>query len=373
MLDADVIVCGGGPAGLAAAIACAMRDMAVIVLEGRRPPIDKACGEGLLPEALAALDRLGVSPAALSGVPFEGIRFVDGAEAPVEASFRNGCGRGVRRINLHEALRNRAQQAGVDMRWGTVVRGVRQERHGVEVVTPAYLLRAAWCIGADGTASQVRRWAGLSEGKPVSKRIGLRRHYAGARWSHFMEVHWGSGGQVYVTPTAERELCVAAVARERPGSVKEAYSDLPELHDRLRSLECTSTERGAVTCNRCLPCVTAGRVALAGDASGSVDAITGAGLALAFEQSLALSGAIFRQDLNRYERDHKQIRGRAGLLGRLLLQLDRSPALRRIALASFRRHPGLFEEMLAVHTGAAPLSYWGSRGAVRLGLQMMIG
>ena len=54
----DVFVIGGGPAGLAAAIAARQRGFDVLVADGAEPPIDKACGEGLLPDGLAALERL---------------------------------------------------------------------------------------------------------------------------------------------------------------------------------------------------------------------------------------------------------------------------------------------------------------------------
>ncbi|MGB6361235.1 MAG: FAD-dependent oxidoreductase, partial [Thermoanaerobaculia bacterium] len=56
----DVVVVGGGPAGLATAIAARDLGLAVTVLERRQPPIDKACGEGLMPDGVRRLAALGV-------------------------------------------------------------------------------------------------------------------------------------------------------------------------------------------------------------------------------------------------------------------------------------------------------------------------
>lgn len=73
LLRTDVLVIGGGPAGLAAAIALRQRGVDVTVVEARPASIDKACGEGLMPEALTALERLGILLDARDGVPFRGI------------------------------------------------------------------------------------------------------------------------------------------------------------------------------------------------------------------------------------------------------------------------------------------------------------
>jgi 2-polyprenyl-6-methoxyphenol hydroxylase-like FAD-dependent oxidoreductase len=76
--DTDVLVVGARPAGLAAAIAARLQGLGVVVVDGARPPTDKACGEGLMPDGVAALERLGVVLGDDDVFPFHGIRFIDG-------------------------------------------------------------------------------------------------------------------------------------------------------------------------------------------------------------------------------------------------------------------------------------------------------
>jgi flavin-dependent dehydrogenase len=77
----DVLVIGGGPAGLAAAIAARMKGFDVTVADGAQPPIDKACGEGLMPSTLAALRTLGVAICPGDGQILRGVCFKDEASS----------------------------------------------------------------------------------------------------------------------------------------------------------------------------------------------------------------------------------------------------------------------------------------------------
>ena len=101
---------GGGPAGLASAIALRGAGYGVTVIDHAVPPIDKACGEGLMPDCIAALAQLGVCIPAGAGVPFNGIQFL-GESSSVTADFPNGPGIGLRRVMLHQLLSSRASSA----------------------------------------------------------------------------------------------------------------------------------------------------------------------------------------------------------------------------------------------------------------------
>ena len=105
----DLLVIGGGPAGLATALYAVRSGLDVAVWEKRAGVVDKACGEGLMPGAVAALADLGVEP---SGEALHGIRYLAGRRT-VEAAFRAGPGRGVRRTTLHAAMQVAAERAGV--------------------------------------------------------------------------------------------------------------------------------------------------------------------------------------------------------------------------------------------------------------------
>src|ERR1019366_9798235 len=95
----------------------------VTLADAERPPIDKPCGEGIMPDGLAAARALGIDLEAAPGRRFPGIRFCDGATT-VEARFPRGYGRGIRRTALHRTLIDHAEQAGGRLAGGPAVTGV---------------------------------------------------------------------------------------------------------------------------------------------------------------------------------------------------------------------------------------------------------
>jgi flavin-dependent dehydrogenase len=357
MVKSDILIVGGGPAGLAAAIAVRQKGFAVTVMESSKPPIDKACGEGLMPDGVEALKKLGVRLGPLQSAPFRGIRFVDSGTTAL-AEFPGAYGLGVRRTTLHSLLAERAADAGVRLLWNTCVRDLDTTSAG-------------WIVGADGRNSRVREWAGFGKCSVRVRRFGFRRHFPVAPWSDSVEVHWGSGCQIYVTPVSVNEVCVAVVSRHQDLRLHEALRGFPEVARHLSGLVPDTQERGSVTECRRLRRVVRGNVILAGDASGSVDAVTGEGLALSFQQSLALADALESGDLTSYESAHRRIARMPALMGKLMLLMDRRPWVRHRVIRALASESSLFSKLLAMHVGAMPAHEFGFGGLFTLGWELL--
>lgn len=327
--DADVVVVGAGPVGLAAAVHARAAGLDVLVVDRRTGIIDKACGEGLLPGALHAVLALGADP---PGRPLSGISYrAPGRHA--DHRFAAGPGRGVRRTVLHEALGERAAAVGAPRVHGRVT-ALRQDAAGVEVgvVPPAgepgapFTLRAGWVLGCDGLHSTVRRLAGLEAGtgprraRPSRNRYGLRRHFAVAPWSDLVEVHWSPRAEAYVTPVAAGAVGVALLApREVSGVGFDALlrTQFPELSARLAAATGAGRLLGAGPLRRRSRRRSAGRVRLVGDASGYVDALTGEGVRVGLAQADAVvrylgDAAAYERAWRAVTRDYRALT--AGLL-----------------------------------------------------------
>lgn len=362
MFDCDVLVLGGGPAGLAAAIAASRAGLNVMLADALQPPVDKACGEGLMPDSLAAASKLGVDIPASAGYRFKGIRF-QGCGHSVAGEFPNGSGLGVRRTLLQTILMDVAASEGVELVWRSPATGVEPYK----VFFAQKQIRARWIIGADGSQSSVRHWAGMQSFRRNSQRFSYRRHYRVAPWSDYLEIYWGRGCQFYVTPVNANEICLVLMTRNQHQRVADALPQFPLLAERLRDVEPVTPERGAIAAIRELRRVTREHVALVGDASGTVDPITGEGLCLAFKQAVALAHALVAGDLALYEETHRRIAVRPRFMADSMLLMDRSALLQKRTMAAFENHPRLFSNLLALHVGElSPVRFAATTAALGL-------
>jgi flavin-dependent dehydrogenase len=333
VIDADLIVAGAGPAGLATALYAARAGLRTVVLNARPGFIDKACGEGLMPGAVLALRELVVHP---QGRAIRGIRYTDGRHV-VDADFRHGPGLGVRRTTLQSLLMDAARAAGVQVVASRAV-DVRPDAAGVSVDGR----RARYLAVADGLHSPIRRQLGLERaGAPATApRWGTRQHFAVAPWTDLVEVHWATGSEAYVTPVGPELVGVAVLSSVR-APFTEQLAAFPALRDRLPDTGVTSV-RGAGPLLQRTSARVAGRVLLVGDAAGYVDALTGEGIAVALACARALVDCVVADDPGAYERRWLAASRRYRTITSSLLWARRQPFLAPRIVPLAARLPRLF-------------------------------
>lgn len=379
--EVDVLIIGGGPAGLAAGIVFGRHGLRTMVCEKRSLPANKACGEGVMPTGVAYLERLGVKPQRHIEhyFPFEGIRYFSPMGKTASAAFREGVGWGIPRLELSRALLQRAMEIDcLEIHTEIQATPIRVDGGGeskrLSVKVGKDIINTRLLVGADGLNSAVRRWAGLQGAKGVYQRWGARQHFEIAPWGREVEVHWNNGLEAYITPCGENLVGVAFLwDRKRhsalPGGdrlIPALLNTFPVLVERLRNA-CVSDGAlavGPLQRNAVRP--VADGVLLIGDAAGYLDALTGEGISLALAQAIALEDTVVpimltqkempsRYNLSAYEEAYRAIVRPYYQMTHFVLWLSKHPILSEQVIRLLGRQPALFQSLLSANMGLLPL------------------
>lgn len=336
----DLLVVGGGPVGLVTGILAAQCGLSVTLLESRADPIDKACGEGLMPRALERLAEISVDPV---GRNFDGITYLDATGGRrAYAPFQSAPGRGVQRVVLHEALTLRAKEVDVQRRQGRIVRVSQDGGSATAHCVDGVAFTARYLVGADGLHSTVRREIGLAAQRRSPARYGLRQHFLIKPWSTSVEVYWAPQSEAYVTPVSDGVVGVAILGGRSSAPFDERIAAFPALAGSLGAGRKVGTVLGAGPLRQVVKDRVRGRVLLVGDAAGYVDALTGEGLAVGFASAKALIAAVRKGRPADYERDWRRITREYRWLTQSLVVSTRHPSVRRLVVPAAARLPRLF-------------------------------
>ena len=371
----DVLIVGGGPAGLAAGIRLAQNGLRVILCEARRFPVDKACGEGIMPTGVQILKEMGLAEFLSAGeyFPFTGIRYHARDGTAASGEFREGVGWGIRRTVLSARLYSlAARYAQISIQEGTRVKAVRQTNSGVTAFVDGGELRARLLIGADGLHSQIREKAGLVDQGKVRKRWGLRQHFLIAPWSEFVEIYWSKGLEAYITPVSPGEVGVAflwdpsiSLPRSRSSELFSFFlNQFPLLRQRLSTAVPSSLVLGAGPFFQKTRDICMGNMILIGDAAGYADAITGEGISVSLAEARTLRevltpaavrrlpDAALVDDLSR--KIKVEIRISQRLIG-FILYLSRHHRQGEWMIRFLARRADLFQHLLSCNMGTSPI------------------
>lgn len=341
----DVAVVGGSVAGAVTARELARRGLRVALFEKARFPRLKACGEGLLPQGLAALRGMGMAP---EGVPLRGLRYVAPSGATAEADFPGGSrGLVVRRDRFDAQLfASAVETPGVDAFPETAWDPVRWP--------------SRWVVGADGLRSQFHRRPEFPASPPAVRRVGFSTHVRGLDVDRErVEVIVHERGELYLAPSDGDTALVACLfrAEELPEGasaedrVLELLLSLEVLRGRVRGLAFATPVLACAPLGLRVGAVAAGNVLLVGDAAGAPDPVTGEGLSLAILSARAAAEAIAAGEPERYVREHRRLAAGSDWLGRWLLRATRYPALADRVVRSLVEHPELFGKLLEIAVG----------------------
>jgi flavin-dependent dehydrogenase len=308
----DVIIAGAGPAGSSAAIHLARSGIKVLLVEQKKFPRAKLCGEFISPECQKHFENLGVAdamsasqPAAITETVFYSTR---GHHINIPSSwFGRSTALGLSRAVMDNVLLRRAQECGV-----TVLEGVSvteailhaTEVKGVRVKENEYF--APLTIDATGRARILTKKLHRStEPKSKPKLIAFKAHLRNTRVApNACEIYFypeGYGG----LSTVEGEisnLCFIISAEQ----VKRHYSN-PEIVMRemvMKNRRAAHTLEQAQPVSEWLsaswerfgrqqPCPAKGLLTI-GDSAAFIDPFTGSGMLMALESGELVADVIVR-------------------------------------------------------------------------------
>jgi geranylgeranyl reductase family protein len=187
----DVLVVGGGPAGAACAYWLAEAGHDVLLLEKKRYPREKTCGDGLTPRAVKELESMGLADTLAEHHRFDGLRSIAFGRTlemkwPSHPDFPS-YGYVITRKDLDHLVAERAVKSGATL-WqaseavapvidGGFVRGavIKQKDAGTTEV------RAKYVVVADGSLSRFGRALGTTRNKAYPQGMAIRGYYVSPR------------------------------------------------------------------------------------------------------------------------------------------------------------------------------------------------
>jgi flavin-dependent dehydrogenase len=331
----SVLVVGGGPAGLAAAIAAARLGDRAIVCEASSYPRDRVCGEFLSPEIVDDLERLGAGDfaSALRPVALSRVLVTSPSGARLAFTIDGPPALGLTRRALEAWLAERARAEGAEVRERSPVRAVASDAGGVRFRTPTDEARADSAIGAFGKRSSLDAALELPRAARPGRFAAVKAYFDAppSALEADVELHLVRGGYVGLNPVEGNRIGLCALFDGEPTSdlakLLPRFSRNPTLVERLARLgaPCGATRglaRFGFQAQRVAHVGAGGAVTLlAGDAARLVPSFTGDGNAIAVRTGRLAAEA--RGDANAYARAfHAELSARfrwAALLHRAFL------------------------------------------------------
>jgi menaquinone-9 beta-reductase len=370
----DVVVVGGGPGGVAAAVFLRQRGHEVLLLDEARFPRDKVCGEGVSPEAWRLLEALGAAAAvrALNPQPLRGMALTSPAGISFSGDYTGARepGFAARRADLDRVLLDHARTSGVEIQEGVRVQDLLHDRGRVAGVVAGngnapLSFRARIVVAADGRRSVVARRLGLLHEHRRLRKFAVRGYWDGVEGLQERgEMHVTRGGYCGVAPLSARQANVTFVLDQREmgaaaGDLESFYRSAlarwPRITERLAGATLESPPRAIGPLALQARHVSVPGALLVGDAAGFYDPFTGEGVTLALRSAELAAEVADRalrsgelDDLTEYDRRRDAATRDKFRLNRLLQQVVAWPGVADRVAGRLRRRPDLADRLVGI-------------------------
>lgn len=365
----DVLIVGGGLAGLASAAQLARVGAHVLVAEQRRYPFHRVCGEYLSHEGGSLLAELGLHLESLDATP------IDSLELTTASGRRYRCrlplpGHGLSRYRLDAQLAAHAEAAGVELRQGLEVKRVQYVEDHFRVHLADGVVRARVVLGCHGKRSRLDRRLGRRSANRHSDRLAVKRHYRGSIPAGVVSLHAFPGGYCGVSCVEHHRVNVCYLTDvnqlRRAGNLTALEESLltqnPHLAATLKRLTPMMDRLVVSQLDYRSRTAVEGHILMLGDAGGLTYPLCGNGMALALHSArLAsqavprfLAGAYDRRALERhFSRSWSSAAIRQRHVARVLQPLFASTSLADTALGWAHRAPWLPNAVVRLAHGHA--------------------
>jgi geranylgeranyl reductase family protein len=403
----DVIVIGAGPSGSSCAYWLADAGWDVVVLEKKRLPREKTCGDGLTPRAVRQLADMGLEDAvAAAGHRYDGLRAVGFGRAmelawPKHPTFPP-YGYTITRFDLDALVAAHASNRGATIVFGTevtepfeLVPPVRDNALGsvsgvvaIDGGPGATVVRARYVVVADGANSRLGRALGASRRRELPMGMALRGYWTSPRHAdRYIESHIdirdAEGNVVpgygWVFPLGDGRVNVGVGLLSTDRSWK-GVNTTKLMEAFLAQLD----PSWGITEATCLGPATGGKlpmglsvgphagdnVVVTGDAAGAINPFNGEGIAYGYETgrvaATAVAGALLgSRGLDSYDDQLAAMYGDYFKVARGFVRLISDPSVMQACVGVGMRSEWLMSKLLAIMAnllrpddlGAAELGY----------------